>query len=161
QNVIAVVPAGGHQPHAAAYGDDKEVSLWRTVVREFCEELFDKEDAVRSRRHGESFLDLPEVKEYVDVLFRKGNAKVFLMGAGLDPVTTKCEFMIAIVVDWEKASRKMELRVDENYEGEVRFIDLTPDNLIREANIPRSGKAMYPSSKACLLLGAQHFDFLL
>jgi hypothetical protein len=161
QNTIAVVPAGGHQPIAVNFGDRREVALWRSAVREFCEELFNKEEAAILRRHGESFLDLPEVKPYVDALFRSGAARVFLMGVGLDPVTTKCEFMMAIVVDWKKASRSLELKIEENYEGTVSFHDLTKRHLFEEATKPRKGKPLYPSSKACLLLGHRHFDFLM
>jgi hypothetical protein len=163
QNCISVVPAGGHQPIAADFGDHREVSLWRTVVREFCEELFNKEEAVRLRRHGESFLDLPEVKPYVDAIFRKGAARVYLMGVGIEPVATKCEFLIAIVVDWREAAQRMILKIEENWEGKVKFYDLTKERLLAEANRPRLGKQkpLYPSTKACLLLGHRHFDFLM
>jgi hypothetical protein len=161
QNTVAVVPAGGHEPTAANYGDDTELSIWHTVVREFCEELFNKEVAATVRRDGESFLDLAEVKPYVDAFFRSDVARVYLMGAGLDPVTTKCEFLITIVADWRRARTKMEFTIAPNWEGKVSPIDLSKANLLREANRVRQGKPLYPSSKACLLLAAQHYDLLM
>jgi hypothetical protein len=161
QNTTHVVPAGGHQPLAEGYGDEKELSLWNSVVREFCEELFNKEDANKLRRLGESFIELPEVKPYVDVFFRNGAAKVYLLGGGLDPVTTKCEILFAVVVDWAKAATKMQLRFEENYEGRIRLIDLSREKLRSEAARPMGNKPFVPSGKACLLLAAKHYNFLM
>lgn len=161
QNTFNVIPAGGHQPLAEDFGLLRERAIWSTVVREFCEELFNKEDAARFRRHGEDFLDLPEVKPLVDGVFRSGAAKIYLLGLGLDPVTTKPEILVAIVADWARASTKIVLRIDENYEGEAKFHDLTRENLLDQAEMPRRKKPLLPAAKACLLLAAEHYKILM
>jgi hypothetical protein len=169
QNTVHVVPAGGHQPMVKDFGDDKELSIWRTAIREFCEELFNKEDAAKVQSHGEEFLELPEIRPLVEAFFGpKGAAKVYLLGVGLDPVTTKPEILVAIVVDWLSASNQylahsnaLSLKVEANYEGEVSFIDLTRDNLLREALRPRQGATVLPAGAACMLMAARHYDFLM
>jgi hypothetical protein len=161
QNTVHVVPAGGHQPLAESYGDDREISIWRTVVREFCEELFNKEEAAKLKRRGEDFLSLPEVRPLVDGFFKSGATKVYLLGAGLDPVTTKPEILVAIVADWKKASTKTEIHLKDNYEGTAKWMDLSRGNLLREANLPRPDKVLLPAGKACLLLAHKHYNILM
>jgi hypothetical protein len=159
RNTIHVVPAGGHQP-AVAFGNNKEWSIWRTVVREFCEELFNKEEASKLIKHGGDFTQHPEIKPLVDMFFRKSVAKVFLMGVGLDPVTTKPEILVALVIDWEKVTGTTELHFDTNYEGTAQYCDLSRDDLLLHANMPRP-KPLLPAGKACLLLAAESFDLLI
>jgi hypothetical protein len=169
QNTVHVVPAGGHQPMAKGFGDDRELSIWRTAVREFFEELFNKEEAAGIHAHGEDFFDLPKIRPLVEAFFGvDGAAKVYLLGVGLDPVTTKPEILVTIVVDWLAASNKylqrsqaLSLKVEENYEGEVSFIDLTRDNLLREASRPRRGTTVLPAGAACMLMAARHYDALI
>jgi hypothetical protein len=161
RNTIHVVPAGGHQPLSVDFGDDQEVSIWRTAVREFCEELFNKEEAAELKRHGEDFLSLTEIQPLIESFFRGGAAKIYLLGVGLDPLTTKPEILVAIVANWAKASEKMELKIEENYEGNAQFYDLSRENLLREANKARAKKSLLPAGKACLLLAAENYDFLI
>jgi hypothetical protein len=166
QNVIGGVPGGGHAPLAEKFGDKADVSLWRTVVREFLEEFFDRKEFTRMRGEGAGFWDLirnQEVKPYFDAFFDGNTTKIFLLGAGIDPVSTKPEFLIAIVADWAKASVRVDLsKRRNNFEGRAFFLNLTKDKLMEEAMRPRgSNKHLHPAAKACLLLAAKHFDFLM
>jgi hypothetical protein len=160
RNTMHVIPAGGHQP-AKEFGNNSEWSIWRTIVREFCEELFDKEEAHRLIKRGGDFIEHSEIKPLVDTVFRRPAAKVFILGVGLDPVTTKPEILVAIVVDWQKIETRMELHIETNYEGTAKFIDLSRDELLIEANRPRREKPMLPAGKAALLLAAKHYEFLI
>ncbi|MBV8979157.1 MAG: hypothetical protein JOZ13_17435 [Alphaproteobacteria bacterium] len=159
RNTFHVVPAGGHQP-AKEFGNNNEWSIWRTIVREFCEELFDKEEAHKLIKGGGDFIEHPEIKPLIDKVFRKGAAKVFLFGVGLDPVTTKPEILAGIVVDWQKIDTATELHIETNYEGTAKYIDLSREELVTQAEMPRT-KPMLPAGKAALLLAAQHYDFLM
>jgi hypothetical protein len=159
RNTIHVVPAGGHQP-AKEFGNNNEWNIWRTVVREFCEELFDKEEAHKLIKAGGDFIEHREIKPLIDRFFRKPAAKVFLLGVGLDPVTTKPEIIAAIVVDWRKIEVNAPLHIETNYEGTAKYIDLSREELLAEAQMPRK-KPMLPAGKAALLLAARHFDFLM
>jgi hypothetical protein len=162
QNTIAVVPSGGHEPLAVGFGDDREATIWRTVVREFCEELFNKEEATKLRSYGEEFLSLPEIRPLVDIFFRTSKfARVYLLGVGLDPVTTKPEILVAIVVDWMSVIKKITLKVEQNYEGKVHLVDLSYKNLLREANAERVEKSLNPAARACLLQAAKHYELLM
>jgi hypothetical protein len=159
RNTFHVVPAGGHQP-AKEFGNNKEWAIWRTIVREFCEELFNKEEANKLIKGGGDFIEHPEIKPLIDLFFRKPAAKVFLLGIGLDPMTTKPEILAAIVVDWQKVTAAVELHIETNYEGTAKFIDLSHADLLEQAAMPRS-KPLLPAGKAALLLAAEHFDFLM
>jgi hypothetical protein len=159
RNTFHVVPAGGHQP-AKEFGNNNEWSIWRTIVREFCEELFDKGESQKLVKGGGDFIEHPEIKPLIDTFFRRPAAKIFLLGVGLDPVTTKPEILAAIVVDWQKIETTAELHIETNYEGTAKYIDLSYDELITQAEMPRS-KPMLPAGKAALLLAADHFDVLM
>jgi hypothetical protein len=161
QNTTHVVPAGTHQPMSEDFGDMRDASIWRTAVREFCEELFNREEVARMCRHGEDLLEHARVKPLVNALFRSGAGKLHLMGFGLDPVTTKPEFLVAIVVDWREAAIKADLKLEENYEGRVRLHDLSKVALQERAARPDNTKPLLPAAKACLLQAVRHYDVLM
>lgn len=155
------IPAGAHQPLSEDYGDDRDRSIWRTVVREFCEELFNKEELSELKRHGEDFLELPEVKPYVDTFFRNGAAKIHLMGIGVEPLTLQAEILLTIVIDWEKASVRVPVKIRENFEGKAVLYDLSKEKLLMGTQVRRDGKVMHPAIKTGLILAAECYDFLL
>lgn len=159
RNTFHVVPAGGHQP-AKEFGNNNEWSIWRTIVREFCEELFNKEEAHKLIKSGSDFIEHPEIKPLIDNVFRGLAAKIFLLGVGLDPVTTKPEILAAIVVDWQRLNTATTLHIEENYEGDAIYIDLSREELVTQAEMPRS-KPMLPAGRAALLLAAAKFDALM
>lgn len=162
QNTWHVVPAGGHQPLTDSFVSDEDQSLWRSAVREFVEEVFNKEEAAKYRKSGVSFLDHPEVKPIVDKVFRKdGVAKIYLMGMGLDPVTTKLEILVAIVVDWKKFMTRAEgLKIEANYEGKIVHRELTKDMLLAAATRGEDGRPVLPAGSACLLMAHKFLDRL-
>jgi hypothetical protein len=165
QNVLHVVPAGGHQPWAVAFGNPAEPNLWRTVVREFCEELFKKAEAQTARKSGVDFLDLPAVREQMKAFFRSRAAKVHLLGVGFDPVTAKPEVLVAIVVDWQRAlahkTLGARLEIDENYEGDAIAQDLSKTALQDILDHPPEGKAWLPAGRACIELAIRHYEILM
>ncbi|WP_428546942.1 hypothetical protein [Profundibacter sp.] len=165
QNTWHVVPAGGHQPVSEDFESDVEQSIWWTAVREFIEELFDKEEAAGFRKIGQDFLSLPEVRPFVKQIFRKpGVAKVFYLGTGYDPVTTKPEILVCIVVNWRAVSsahwREVTgqsfkgLKIVGNYEGEIKFREFTRERLLTEAVRPHEKESVLPAGAACLLRAA-------
>lgn len=162
QNTWHVVPAGGHQPLTDSFVSDEDQSLWRSAVREFVEEVFNKEEAAKYRKSGVSFLEHPEVKPIVDKIFRKdGVAKVYLMGMGLDPVTTKPEMLVAIVVDWNQFMIHAEgLKIEANYEGIIKHRELTKENLLEASIRGENGKPVLPAGAACLLMAHKFLDRL-
>lgn len=165
QNTWHVVPAGSHQPVSEDFESDIEQSVWRTAVREFIEELFDKEEATALRRTGSDFLSLPEVHPFVSNIFRRPNvARVFYLGCGFDPVTTKPEILMCIVVnwrmvmafDWRDVTDKPfdGLKISENYEGHIQYRAFSRERLKAEANRPHDKGSVLPAGAACLLRAA-------
>lgn len=164
QNTLHVVPAGGHQPCEEAFGNQKDVSLWRTAVREFCEELFNKEDAAEAKRDGQDFLERKEVRGQLGAFINSGAAQFYLLGVGLDPLTTKPEFLVAIVVDWPKAQRaggSDVLKIEANYEGTAIPHDLSREALREILDNPPWGKPWLPAGRACIELAIQNYDYLM
>jgi hypothetical protein len=165
QNTTHVVPAGGHQPYTEGFGSPEESNIFRTVVREFLEELFRKEEAMNLRRHGGDLLNHPEVVKHVNAFFRSGAAQVRLLGLGLDPLTLKPELLVAIVVDWNRViSREgaIELKIEANYEGKALPWDLGQrSRLAAILAQPPGGKPWLPAGAAAVQLALRHYDALL
>jgi hypothetical protein len=170
-NTNHVVPAGGHQPVSDQFLHSFEQRIWRTAVREFIEELFNKQEAHEIRSTGDDFFDDPSVKLAVNNIFRDRKiARVFFLGLGLDPATTKPEILVSIVIDWQKVLRKdwtgfmptrrnkrgetimdnFGLYLEANYEGTIRRPDLTREALMAEKIHPYDGKTVLPAGAACL-----------
>ena len=108
QNCVHVLPAGGHQGFSKG-ATTADCAIYRTVVRETLEELFNKEELSKQSDTWMDFAELSEVRPLVDLLFRGSDrcARVFLHGAGLDPITLKPEVIVSIVIDWQRAKRRM------------------------------------------------------
>lgn len=110
QNTVHVVPAGTHQPLGESTPADR--SIWMTAFRELCEEVFGVREAIRRDALEVDFMDLPEVRRIEAALLSgaaddpEPAARFYLLGVGLDPVTTKPEILVAIVIDWRKAARR-------------------------------------------------------
>jgi hypothetical protein len=166
QNTWHVVPAGGHQPVSEDFESDIEQLIWWTAVREFIEELFDKEEAAELRERGQDFLSLPEVRPFIKQIFRKPKvAKVFYLGMGFDPVTTKPEILVCIVINWRAISAVdwravtnqpfKGLRIVGNCEGKIHWREFTRERLLAEAKRPHEKGSVLPAGAACLLRVAE------
>lgn len=173
QNSVHVLPAGGHQAHTAGTIIE-DTAIWRTVVREFLEELYDFEELYKQKDTQEDFFEYREVRPYLERFFLGTDpwAKVFLMGFGLDPVTTKPEVLVTIVVDWANVmSHRPDFQFEFNWEvrssGKTReqFETLSQENLLRQAKERvQSLNGVYldalPAGAACLTLASHHLEFL-
>jgi hypothetical protein len=172
QNTLHVVPAGGHQPYRVAFrNNETDASIQRTAVREFCEELFNKEEMAEAKATGGDLLESKEIRGQIKAFIKSKAAKFFLLGVGLDPLTTKLEALVAIVVDWPTAQRnggRDDLEIKLNYEGEVIEWDLSRKALkeilerpYRDKKHPNRYMHWLPAGRACIELALQHYDFLM
>jgi hypothetical protein len=69
--------------------------------------VFDRTEFTRMLSERVRFSNITQhahVKSYCDAFFRNDVTKSYLMGVGLDPVSTKPKILIATVADWAKAS---------------------------------------------------------
>ena len=133
------------------------------------EELFNKEHLSKINSSSYDFFEHPEVKRYVNTIFRtQGRAAVYFLGMGMDPLTTKPEALVTIVVNWKavvmaNADGKLkiglgsfETDMKQNYEGgQIHFQDATPANLLREARIGRNNKPVLPAGAGCMMLASR------
>ncbi len=176
QNTVHVVPAGGHQGFSRG-AQAVDTAFWRTMVREFAEELFDMEDLYRQPGSWGDFLQYKKVKKIVDVFFGKTNAaaQAYLLGFGLDPVTLKPEVLVTIVVDWKKAKKQWpDVKFKFNWELQTglkadrcHWEPLSRQALVRQAKggvlfFEGSDKPLstLPAGAACMLQTARHYSFL-
>ena len=176
QNSVHVVPSGGHQGHAkGALRED--TAIWRTMMREFAEELFNQESLYRQPETWQDFLEYKDVRKLKQVFFDEPNpaAKVYLHGFGLDPVTLKPEVLLTIIIDWDLVLRRMENpRLTFNWELQQKrkksgtrhqWARLSKESLLREARggVQTVGDTFLdtlPAGAACLMQTARHYSLL-
>ena len=176
QNMVHVLPAGGHQPlsRRAARAD---TAIRQTVMRELLEELFDVERHDRGADIPGNFFEIAEVKSLTSALFSEDDpsARIYLLGFGLDPVTTKPEVLVCIVIDWARVRRRL-ARPKLRFNWEVRsrankprhrWVTLSRAELMRQAQgrvqALENGVLLdtFPAAAACMQLTAVHLDDIL
>jgi hypothetical protein len=155
--MLHVVPAGEFQP-----ADESQVSLrrdldlWRTLQREFAEELLGHEDARGKRGRA---IDFANEQPYADLdrLREGGRLDVALLGVGLDPLTWKPEILLVCAIDAEPFDELMSARVDRSEEGLIvvgdeHGIPFTREMVRQQLASPR----LLPAAAACLELASEH-----
>ncbi len=175
QNSVHVIPAGGHQG-IAADAIKEDTAMWRTLVREFAEELYDKEDLSRQSSSWIDFLanrDILEIKRLFDA--PSPAVKPYLMGFGLDPITLKPEVLCVEVIDWDVARQKIEnpefkfnweVQTDDPSVTRHTFRPLSRELLVSHATrrLLKTGDGPHldplPAGAACMLLANEHFEVL-
>jgi hypothetical protein len=178
QNCVHVVPAGGHQPLSDDLEDRAASQIWRTAAREFLEELRGYKELDRHNLGKAGIHDDASSKDEFNILFRhevsgKKTTNIYLLGVGIDPVTTKPEILVAIVMDWNRASQKIEgLRLINNYEGCAKPIRFRQTIAERKEQLRKEAVGFLHSpwgtplptlaaGAACFLLGAEHYEGLM
>ncbi|HEX8262144.1 MAG TPA: hypothetical protein VF547_04655 [Allosphingosinicella sp.] len=164
-NTLHVVPSGQHQPSQAFYGLDADVSIWRTMVREFCEELFNVAEAHGLGIDAGDPLDAPDCRRIVEPLFRSRASRAYLLGMGLDPVTAKPEILVVNIIDFRKLTQQQRdafSRQKANWEGQLHYFDLTETQIRTQLELDRSHDLKWlPAGKACLTEFLRHFRWLM
>ncbi|MCA0873936.1 hypothetical protein LCL97_24185 [Seohaeicola saemankumensis] len=176
QNTVHVVPAGGHQSLSAGSSEVEDTSLWRTLFREFAEELFNKEKVSRQAATWIQFNKHPDIIEMRRVFLHPDQValRCHLLGFGLDPVTLKPEVLAVADVNWSRAKAlkpglelkfNWELRNARRKETRHSLVELSEDNLARHAEgmilkIEDRYLPSLPAGAACLMLAAEHFEDL-
>ncbi len=171
QNSVHVLPAGGHQGYSKGAARE-DTAIWRTVVREFFEELFDKESLYNQSESLEDVLLNPDIETLTRIFFHGEDpgARIYLHGFGLDPITLKPEVIVTIVVDWKIVQKKFpKLQLKYNWEvarkdsSRHQWVKLSKENLIRQAggyaqSLGDVDLSTLPAGAACMLFAAEHLD---
>lgn len=159
KNCIHVVPSGTFAPDAEGDGfPERDCSIWRTATRELLEELFGQAEVASAITDGTDFTLAPFAKPIIDLFRARRRARMFLLGFGLDPVTTKPEFLVAMVLDWQAltASTGENPRVQSNFEGTAYPVEWTQARLREASDDPRN----LPACSAALKQTLTHFKTL-
>ncbi len=176
QNLVHVLPAGGHQAFAAG-AQKQDTPIRKTVIREFLEELFDQEKLYKQIDSWGDYLGFPEIKELHRVFFEEPGpaATIYLFGFGVDPVTLKPEVLCGIVVDWERAKQKKpDLLLKFNWEVQSRlpneprrtWVPLSREELFRQArggvqSLDGNFLGTLAAGSACMQYAATHLKEIL
>jgi len=155
------VPTFTFQPHAEP--DDCDRDMFHSFLREYLEELYDKEEFIRdeadSRRpRADWWYELPEMRPVLE-LRKRGEARFHILGFGFDP--SHCDLVICacLIIDnqdyWEKALGEMKKSWEASsraFRQEYLLFSSEVDGLLTERLI-QPGTA-YCLDKARLLLEA-------
>ena len=153
---LHVVPAGMFQPlnQDNAFAAT-EFSLRRNVLREFGEELLDKEELIQEQgsvNPDQPFTEDSDLRALKD-LFDTGGADLRFLGIGLDPVTLKPEILTLLIVDDDRRER-LGIRYRSNWEGTYRVVAFSRLELIRKLMDP----LVLSAGAGCLLRAVLLFD---
>ncbi len=152
-----VVPAGEFTPSDISIeAIESDFSIWRNIVREYAEEFLGVDDA---QGVGGRTIDYEHEVPYRRLMDAKksGDLRVYVLGAGLDPLTWKPELLTVAVFTASAFDRTFPDMVKINNEG-----TLIPGRPFKEAVIRNylNNPATRPGGKACLGLAWHHREVL-
>lgn len=129
-NTEHVVPAGTFQPRRGIPSTpDSDFNIYKNILREMGEELLGKKDMERVKTSTDDITKDPKIHEF-HYLFSDGYAKAFFLGWGMDPLTTKAEFLTAIVVNIQEFTKRFgEPKFKHNWEGKHYSFPFNADTI--------------------------------
>jgi hypothetical protein len=167
RNTVHVIPAGGHQPSTIDWRNPTNSQIFMTACREFLEEMYDKKELAQQKETGGTFLDAPNIRSLYERIFDDDGhtpaARVFFHGFGFDPVTTKPEMLVTILVNWDLILERMEKpQLAYSDEGDAFPKILSENELRRQARglvepFPGTSEPLLPTlpaGAACMMLTA-------
>jgi hypothetical protein len=94
-----VVPTGVFQPSGdAVWNERNDFNLWRSVVREYAEELLGRPEDYDSERAPIDYDGWPFAARLGQAR-REGQVRAFVLGMGTDPLTFATDILAAVVFD--------------------------------------------------------------
>jgi hypothetical protein len=164
-----VAPAGMFQPsHNAPWNLANDFSLWRAIVRELAEELLGRGEDYGSASASICYEAWP-LYAALSRAQRAGQARVFWLGMGVDPLSLAADQLTVLVLDAPVFDELFGSLVHANEEGRILTrepgarlgaaagIGFTADNV----KLYSTGKPIVPASAALLRLAWEHRDLLL
>ena len=153
-----VIPVGVFQASGEApWNERNDFSLWRSMVREFAEELLGKPEDYDSEREPIDYGSWPFARRMVEEM-QSGGIRAFCLGAGVDPLTYAADLLTVVVFDAPTFDELFGEVVSVNAEGQIlaaKPLDgPTVDHLVRDEPVQAAGAAL-------LALAWQHRDVVL
>ena len=114
-----VIPVGVFQPSGeAAWNERRDFSLWRSMIREFDEELRGRSEDYGSEAGPVDYDSWPFARHMATALDR-GQIRVWCLGLGADPLTYATDLLTVAVIDSSVFDELFSLSPRRNDEGSV------------------------------------------
>ena len=157
-NMEHVVPAGTFQPRRGIPDTpDLDFNIYKNILRELGEELLGKEEMEQIKISPDDITDDYHIAAYHS-LFVQGYAKAFFLGWGIDPLTTKAEFLTAVVVNMGEFKKRFgEPKFEHNWEG-LQYSFRFNESVVREFV---NGPYTLPAGAGCAQLAWENKDYLI
>lgn len=160
--VYDVIPAGEFQPSSVAVWDqENDFDIWRSIVREFSEELLGEPE-----HDGSSGVPIDydgwQLYRTLQSARREGRVAVYCLGAGVDALTLAPTILTVLVIDYDIFDVVLRDVVATNAEGVVVFDadgGVGAEGLPFDANTVKRFLAREPMASpgaACLSLAWRH-----
>ena len=157
-NTEHVVPAGTFQPRTGIPAtQDIDFDIYKNILRELGEELLGKKDMEEIKTSTEDITKDRKIKEFHNLVL-EGYAKAFFLGWGMDPLTTKAEFLTAFVVNIQEFKKRFgEPQFKHNWEGEHYSFSFDKDTILEFVNGPYT----LPAGAGCAKLAWKNKNVLI
>ena len=141
-----VIPVGVFQPSGeAAWNERGDFSLWRSMIREFAEELCGRSEDYGSDQGPVDYGCWPFARRMTEAVDR-GQIGVWCLGLGVDPLTYATDLLTVAVIDSVVFDREFSLNPRGNEEGEVlaarEFTARVIDRLVTREPVQAAGAAV-------------------
>jgi hypothetical protein len=141
-----VIPVGVFQPSGeAAWNERGDFSLWRSMIREFAEELGGRSEDYGSDQGPVDYGSWPFARRMTEALDR-GQIRVWCLGLGVDPLTYATDLLTVAVIDSPVFDEEFRLNPRGNEEGEVlaarEFAGDVIDRLVTRERVQAAGAAV-------------------
>ncbi len=153
-----VIPVGVFQPSGeAAWNERRDFSLWRSMIREFDEELRGRSEEYGSEASPVDYDSWPFARHMAEALDR-GQIRVWCLGLGADPLTYATDLLTVAVIDSGVFDELFSLSPRPNAEGSVlaarEFAAHVIDRIVTSEPVQAAGVAV-------LQLAWRHRDTLI
>ncbi len=141
-----VIPVGVFQPSGeAAWNERRDFSLWRSMIREFDEELRGRSEEYGSEASPVDYDSWPFARHMADALDR-GQIRVWCLGLGADPLTYATDLLTVAVIDSGVFDELFSLSPRPNAEGSVlaarEFAAHVIDRIVTSEPVQAAGVAV-------------------
>jgi hypothetical protein len=141
-----VIPVGVFQPSGeAAWNERGDFSLWRSMIREFAEELRGRSEDYGNQTGPIDYDSWPFARRMTEALDR-GQISVWCLGLGVDPLTYATDLLTVAVIDSLVFDGEFSLNPRRNEEGEVlaarEFAGHVIDRLVTREPVQAAGAAV-------------------
>jgi hypothetical protein len=144
--MFQVIPVGVFQPSAEAAANERgDFSLWRSMIREFAEELGGRSEDYGSAEDPVDYDSWPFARQLTEALDR-GQISVWCLGLGVDPLTYATDLLTVAVIDSPVFDDLFSLNPRRNDEGEVlaarEFAGHVIDRMLTREPVQAAGAAV-------------------